>query len=348
MTLDKLVLTNFRGVRHQELSFHPIESTIVGPNGIGKSSFMEAWYWLLTGYDMKRQNNYGVKPVDENGKSRDRIVVGVEAFITFCDYPIALKKEMHEEWGPISDDDPEEESKKNYFVYYIDGVKTKAKRDFQEKLNSMVNPDDVEVMGNPHYFLMMEQAAQRKVILDLVGGEVSDEDLVKSKHEYAKLVEVSKRKPLAEYQKEIANNITENNKQKLNIPALIQENQDKISQLPMEAEFKEVEKSLEVKKGELTKLEEEIAKAPKDKAAELREQKQKMLDSLENDLERYTTDFKNKQDLANQEIKNKRIPLEGELKRNETQIGDDIHGIAVPGNQYPPEYRPVHAPRKDQ
>ena len=47
MKIERLTLTNFRGVTHRSLSFHPDFNLIVGVNGVGKTSVLEALRVLL-------------------------------------------------------------------------------------------------------------------------------------------------------------------------------------------------------------------------------------------------------------------------------------------------------------
>lgn len=47
MKVDRLTLTNFRGVAHRTLSFHPGFNLVVGVNGVGKTSVLEALRVML-------------------------------------------------------------------------------------------------------------------------------------------------------------------------------------------------------------------------------------------------------------------------------------------------------------
>lgn len=47
MKIERLTLTNFRGVSHRSLSFHPEFNLIVGVNGVGKTSVLEALRVML-------------------------------------------------------------------------------------------------------------------------------------------------------------------------------------------------------------------------------------------------------------------------------------------------------------
>ncbi|MDP8257273.1 MAG: AAA family ATPase [Candidatus Alcyoniella australis] len=60
MRIDRLVINNFKGFKHRELSFHPEFNLVVGDNGLGKTSVLEAlsiaagsWFLGLRGYDTR-------------------------------------------------------------------------------------------------------------------------------------------------------------------------------------------------------------------------------------------------------------------------------------------------------
>ena len=71
MRIDRLQVANFKGFQHRELSFHPQFNLVVGRNGTGKTSILDAlsiavgsWFLGLRGYDSRH-----IKPVDVNLRS---------------------------------------------------------------------------------------------------------------------------------------------------------------------------------------------------------------------------------------------------------------------------------------
>ena len=322
LILDYLELTNFRGVKHHKLSFDSTVSTIVGPNGSGKSSFSEAWYNLWTGFDMRRQSNFEIKPRDKYGKTIPRVSVVIEAGIQFNGTPIVLRKEIHEKWGPISDDNPEEEFKETFFKYAVDGVYLERKKDWQAALDNIIKSSDIEVMANPDYFLEMDQAAMRKQIVDLVGGEISDEELATTKPEYKKIVEALKLKSIDDYKKQIANAITAAEKSKKDTPILIEENIHKIAKLPTEAEFAETERLLLDKNKELEAIDLKLSQTESEKENESDQKLQTDLQNAKNELNRFSSDFDTKQQIEKQKIENLKLPIEVEKNRLDIKIKD--------------------------
>ena len=320
LTLKRMVIKNFRGIPYQDLEFDPMETTIVGPNKAGKSTVTEAWYWFFTGYDLSRQNNFEIKPRDKDGKTTDRIIVSVEIFLDNNGYDQSLRKEMHEKWAPIDDETEEEEFKENFFVFYDGARKLPTKKAFQEELDKIISPVDFSVMANADYFLRMKNEDMRKIILELVGGEISNEDLLAQKPEYAKLIEILNRKPVESYWKEIKASIKESQGQKKGLPDLIKQQVDNISKLPTEKEFSEIEANIVSNKLIISGIQDEISGKSTGEKFDAYNQSKANIESKKGDIRVFEVSFKNKVAIANSEVDSKKIPLQGQIKTNTAKI----------------------------
>lgn len=62
--LEKLTIKNYRCITNASFDFRGDKLAIEGENGKGKTSILEAIYWLLTGDLLKEGNNNSLKPVD--------------------------------------------------------------------------------------------------------------------------------------------------------------------------------------------------------------------------------------------------------------------------------------------
>jgi predicted ATP-binding protein involved in virulence len=80
MRIDRLRVDNFRGFEHREFSFHPQMNLLVGVNGTGKTSVLDAlavaaggWFLGLRGYDTRHIRSHEVRlkaiPVVSNGSN---------------------------------------------------------------------------------------------------------------------------------------------------------------------------------------------------------------------------------------------------------------------------------------
>ena len=68
MRIDRLLVENFKGFEHREFNFHPQVNLLVGVNGTGKTTLLDAlavsaggWFLGLRGYDTRHNRNHEVR-----------------------------------------------------------------------------------------------------------------------------------------------------------------------------------------------------------------------------------------------------------------------------------------------
>ena len=67
ITIRKIKLTNFKGIRSFETTFNQI-TNIGADNGLGKTSIVDGFMWCLFGKDSNDRKDFEVKTLDENNK----------------------------------------------------------------------------------------------------------------------------------------------------------------------------------------------------------------------------------------------------------------------------------------
>ena len=79
LLLTKMILTNFRGVRHLEINPDGDDFTISGANKLGKTTLGDGLHWLLTGKDLKGRvpssgrstlKTFQLKPTNPDGSDK--------------------------------------------------------------------------------------------------------------------------------------------------------------------------------------------------------------------------------------------------------------------------------------
>jgi chromosome segregation ATPase len=98
MRLNRLSLKNFKGAREVVLDAAGRNVTVTGPNGTGKTTFADAWFWLLFNKDSLGRAEFGIKTLDENLDVIHHLEHGVEAEIETADGRYTLKRVFSEEW----------------------------------------------------------------------------------------------------------------------------------------------------------------------------------------------------------------------------------------------------------
>lgn len=87
MKILKLILDNFKGNKHSEYDLSD-RMIVRGKNGVGKSTLMSAWLWLIANIDSVLTSNPVVRPND----AIDENVVSVTAQVDFDGKPVELQK----------------------------------------------------------------------------------------------------------------------------------------------------------------------------------------------------------------------------------------------------------------
>lgn len=254
-TLISLKIKNFKGIKNFTLEANGKDLTILGRNGSGKTTLYDAFTWLLFGRDSLNRTQFEIKPLDENGNVKQHgIEHEVEGEFLFENKPITLKRVFKEEWKK------KRGSVKKTFSghtteYYIDDVPVK-KKEYDEKINSIVSDDIFKLLTNPTYFNeYLDQKQRRKILFDMI-GDLTDEEVAKhsGNRDLIQLVERLQGKDIENHKKTVRNKQKAINEELDRIPIRIDEielNMPDVSELNEESlrnEIEKIEKEIEEKK----------------------------------------------------------------------------------------------------
>ena len=102
LTLNKMVIDNFKGIEHLELPIYPTTTHIFGRNGSGKTTIADAYTWVLLGKDAAGNapgsDDFREKPLDENGEERHMLTTSAQLFCKLDGEPFNLKRTQEENW----------------------------------------------------------------------------------------------------------------------------------------------------------------------------------------------------------------------------------------------------------
>ena len=86
MELQRMAISNFKGIRHFEIDFDQKRTAISGANGTGKTSIADAFSWCLFNKDSQGNApgtaNFREKPLDDEGNEVHNLDTTVELFCT--------------------------------------------------------------------------------------------------------------------------------------------------------------------------------------------------------------------------------------------------------------------------
>lgn len=175
IVLDTLSLKNFKGVFDQ--IFHLNGSTnIYGANESGKSTFLTAFLWLLTGKDEFDRQDYEIKNTQKPELNRQGHEV--EGVFRVNDQQITLKRIYWEKWSRPRGAS-QEVFKGHETEYFVNDVQCATAAEYQAKVEEMIPTSILKMITNPNYFNSLKWQDQRRGLIS-IAGEVTNEDIFRA------------------------------------------------------------------------------------------------------------------------------------------------------------------------
>jgi predicted nucleic acid-binding Zn-ribbon protein len=179
--LVELSIENFKGIREKTVNFQEDTTVISGRNASGKTTLMDAFFWLLFGKDSQGRADFQIRPVDENGMLVDNIEILVEGALDVDGTEVVLTKKQVQKWTKHRGSSaPTFEGNVNSFQ--VDGFPV-SQKEFAEKVSSIVSEDLFRLLTSPMAFASQKWQDQRRILMRMV-EDVSDEDLLNSDEMY--------------------------------------------------------------------------------------------------------------------------------------------------------------------
>ena len=178
ITLNRIRLNNFKGIRNGEYSFDGKNAVVYGENGTGKTTLMDAMLWVLFGKDSNNRADFGIKTLEVDGTVIPNVDHEVECTFTVNGKPLVLRKNYREKWtkkrGSIAETFTGHETD-----YFIDDV-PKKKSEFEAAISSIIDEKKFQLLTNPLYFNeTLTWQERRQILIDLC-GDVSPDDVANS------------------------------------------------------------------------------------------------------------------------------------------------------------------------
>ena len=239
MKLQKLSLTNFKGIREFTIETNGNDMAIYGDNGTGKTTMADAWFWLLFGKDSLNRSDFEIKTLDSTGQPLHNLSHEVEAAIEVNGRQVTLKKVYAEKWTKKRGN-PTPEFTSHTTEHYIDGVPKPANQ-YKDAIDSIAGREETfKLLTNPRQFAEVIKWQDRRRILMEICGDVSDAEVIASNTELASLPDILGKRKLDDQKKVIAGQRTTINNALKMIPARIDEVQRGLPQAGMTSEEQEI------------------------------------------------------------------------------------------------------------
>ena len=209
VTLKRLTLVNFKGLRNVAVEFGDGVTTISGRNGTGKTTIADSFAWLLWGKDSEGNSDskFGIKTNDAEGNFIPDLEHEVTGLFDVVDTEtgeassVELRRVYVEEWKTPKGS-TERTLSGHHTDYFFNGVPLK-KAEYDAKVATIIPEDLFKVITDPYYFLTLHWKAQREYLLTMA-GKINDADVAATREEFAALLHRVTGKTMEEYKKEIS------------------------------------------------------------------------------------------------------------------------------------------------
>lgn len=209
VTLKRLTLVNFKGLRNVAVEFGDGVTTISGRNGTGKTTIADSFAWLLWGKDSEGNSDskFGIKTNDAEGNFIPDLEHEVTGLFDVVDTEtgeassVELRRVYVEEWKTPKGS-TERTLSGHHTDYFFNGVPLK-KAEYDAKVAAIIPEDLFKVITDPYYFLTLHWKAQREYLLTMA-DKINDTDVAATREEFAALLHRVTGKTMEEYKKEIS------------------------------------------------------------------------------------------------------------------------------------------------
>lgn len=202
--LKKITLENWRA-QNKTVEFAQ-HTEIRGKNKSGKSSVMNAFLWLMTGYDEDDRANYQLFDNTVEQTYDNAVPVSVEAVLEVDGNEYTFKKTAKQGWSRTRGSSEYTRKGTDDYSFFSDGIEVSATQ-YKTIIEGLLAPiDKLKIMLNIRYFLMLDWKEMRKQLECMVGNiEASDfkgdydvimQDLIKHTPEELKSLYKAQMKPI--------------------------------------------------------------------------------------------------------------------------------------------------------
>lgn len=278
--LNWLNLKNFKGIKDFKLNADGKNVSVFADNGKGKTTLMDAFLWLLFNKDSNDSTNFTVKPQDSLGQDIHNLQTEVEAELLIDGKPLKLKKMQEEKWVKRQGA-TERVFDGHKTSYWYNEVPTKA-TEYKTKVDDLIDENIFKMITNPLFFNTKLKWEERRKILLEISGDATDEQVIDSDENLARLTEYLNGRSIDDYKLVLADKLKGLKKERDDLPTRIDE---LTRSLPNEEpDYSLIEQEISQHKETLSGIEFLMTNAT-NKANELNKKHQELY-SLKNQLEK--------------------------------------------------------------
>lgn len=247
--IQRLVLSNFKGVKDFTLEVEGTDVQIYGDNATGKTTLFDAFLWLLFDKDSRNKKDFKIKTL-QNGQAIPMLKHEVECELIVDNVQMTLRKLYEEVWTKKRGTAVKEFTG-HQTVYFIDGTPLK-KGEYNKRIEGIMNEEVFKLLTSPTYFNEQVKWQDRREILLKVCGDVTEEEIFKSNNDLKGLELILKGKSLEDFKKTVSARRKKINEELERIPIQVNENMNLIPE--GDANIPSVKKEVDKIDGEIDGL----------------------------------------------------------------------------------------------
>lgn len=321
LILESMKIRNFKGIKEQDITFNPTETTICGENGTGKTTVVDAFNWLLFEKDSKGRTQFEIKTLTEDGEVIHGLDHSVEAMFKIDGRTLKLKKIYREIWTTKKGQD-QEVFGGHEIERFINDVPVK-KSEYESKINELIDEKIFKLLTDPLYFSQqLHWKDRRKALFDLAGEVVTKEHILATNSELKFIEQDLEDKTIEELKEALKYQKKQLNKEKEDIPVKIKTLHGTIKEIDKEA----LDIRIRSVKGGIKAIEEQMLDATKLGEEQLK--KQDELYKLKSRLKEIEYELQQSIKDPDEEIKKEIIAIKGKIRELEAEAQGRRRAVA--------------------
>ena len=303
VSIKKLYINNFKGVKEKEICFNSANAEIIGCNATGKTTIADSLWWLLFNKDSAGNEKFSIRPLGSEGKQIDNVEICVSAVLDIDGNEMELKKVQKQNWVKKRGTS-EIALQGNVNSYEVDGF-PKTEKEYKECVAGISEEELFKILTNPFYLPSLKWNEQRSRII-VLADDIPDVEVARQSEEFARLLpDLEKAKSTDDIKKKYQKALNDWKKKQAELPVRIDEAEKQKVDIDV-AELELLKNALNDQIAENKEKQEDISK-------EFEEQ-QKASDGIL-ELKFELNDLQRK---ANEENNRKRRELEEEISSADT------------------------------
>ncbi|MFP7199723.1 AAA family ATPase [Lysinibacillus halotolerans] len=200
--LLSLELTNFKGIKHFKLVANGSNIQVFGDNAAGKTTIFDGFVWVLFDKDSQNKKDFSIKTLTSDGQEIHNLEHTVEAVLSVDGVPTKFKKVYKEKWTKKRGS-ANKTFEGHCTDHFVDDVPIN-KKEYTSKVAEIVEEEIFKLLTSPTYFNEQVKWQERRNILLNIAGDVSDQEVIETKKDLAKLNDILSGKSIEDMKKIIA------------------------------------------------------------------------------------------------------------------------------------------------